>query len=251
MARAKARVLVPAALALALAASPAARAQEAAPEPAPAAPEPAPDQPQLQTTGGGLIVIPTGPSGKDEWKPGAEPEGRPPEPPKQDLRPLAVFGVSVGVQALGVAMTLLVAGVDYGLSDRSVEIGYGVMLGVTPIADAVLGWLVMQKSTRYDAPLFGPLIGAYLGAAIAYVGVWFFQEGDDPVVDGEYDDIYFHSDGANNRAGVGSLALFIAPVLLPAMGAGLGALAGRRPLAAQKKVALAPYPRGLGISGTF
>jgi hypothetical protein len=244
MARATRTMVAAIAVALALAAAANARAEGAEGPP----PQP---QPQLQTTGTGLIVIPTGSSGKPEWRSEAQPAEKRPAQPKPDLHPLGVFGLSAGVQAAGAAMTLLVAGLDYGLSDSSIEIGYAVMLGITPIADGVLGWLVMQKSTRYDAPLFSTLIGAYLGAAVAYVGVYFFQEADDPKVDGKYDDIYFHGDGVNNRSGVGSLALFIAPVLLPAMGAGLGALIGRRPLEKQEAVTLAPYPRGIGVSGTF
>ena len=188
----------------------------------------------------GLAVIPIAPSDQPAWAAPTGPAAPRADDTRPDLRPLAVLGLSAAIQAVGTGLTLLFAGVDYGLNDVSVETGYGVMLGVTPIADSVLGWVVMRRSTRYDAPLFSTLIGAYLGAAAAYVCVWFYSEADDPEVDGKYDEIYFQGDGANHRKGTGTLALFLAPVLLPAIGAGRGALAGRRPLEAPKRVTLGP-----------
>jgi hypothetical protein len=237
------------------------QAQEAvsppAPQPAPPAPSTAvaPQAPAVapvaakapaapQTTSTGLIIIPVKPSSAPAWNTGSRDGmgGRSArlERPKPDLKPLAVLGLSAGVQAVGVAFALLASGLDYGLSDASMEISYGVMLGLTPIADGMLGWLVMRRSVRFDAPIFSTILGAYVGAAISYVCLYFFQEADDPKVDGKYDDIWFQNDGADNRVGAGTMVRVVVPILLPAIGAGLGALAGRKPLVEPKGLTLAP-----------
>jgi len=236
-------------------------AEETPPAPAPT-PQPAPaqqttPQPVLRPVApsSGLYVIPTQSTGKPSWSNGANSDaakaGTSFKHRERDLQPLAVFGLSVGVQALGTALTLAFAGANYGLSDRSVEVGYGVMLGITPIADGIFGWLLMRRSERYDAPLFSTMIGAYLGAAISYICVYYFQEADDPKVDGKYDDVWFQSDGADSRVAGGAFALVILPVLVPAIGAGLGALVGRKPLKKPERLTLTPSARLIGVGGSF
>jgi hypothetical protein len=147
-------------------------------------------------------------------------------PRRRDLRPLAVFGVSVGVHVIGTAACLAISGLRYGLSDASVETVYGVVLGISPLVDGGFGTLVGRSSRAFTAPFGSTVVGSLIGAALAYAGVVFSMERDDPKVDGGYDSRDYFGD---DRGGLGILTLVFLPALVPAAGAAIGFAAGRHP----------------------
>ena len=159
--------------------------------------------------------------------------------PTRDLRPAATFGIAVGIQTFGVLTATLCAGVGYHFSDRSIEIGWGTAAAITPAITGAAAWAVGGTSDIYTSPLGAMMTGAYLGAALGYLAVFFTTEKDDPEVDGQYDPIYF---GRNNGANVmlNITAYGLAPVLLPAAGAALAHLIMRRPLRHSKRISFGP-----------
>jgi len=70
------------------------------------------------------------------------------------------------------------------------------------------------------------VVGSFIGAALAYAGVVFSMERDDPKVDGGYDSRDYFGD---DRGGLGILTLVFLPALVPAAGAAIGFAAGRHP----------------------
>jgi hypothetical protein len=138
---------------------------------------------------------------------------------------VAVLGVALGVQAAGLALALS-GSAAAGFGDRDVEIGYGIYLGLAPAAGAGIGAAIAKGSRYYDVPLGSMMLGGYLGAALSYLGVALFMERDDPEADGEYDGGYFE-DNAGGTPLLGTLALGLSPILLPAAGIAIGYVLGR------------------------
>jgi hypothetical protein len=148
--------------------------------------------------------------------------------PPRTFRGLAIFGTAVGIQTAGVLTAVIAGAASDGLSDRSVQVSYGVVLAITPTFAALAGASLAAGCTTYRSSTLAMFVGGYLGAAMAYLGAFFYVERDDPKVDGKYDPIYFEEDHSGERA-LGALTLALLPIFLPAIGVAVGYRVTREP----------------------
>ncbi len=160
-------------------------------------------------------------------------------PLPRDYRPLATFGVTVGIQTFGVLTAALLTGTVYGFSDRAMKIGWGVVAGCAPAIGGTVAWAVGGTSRVYNSPIGGIIAGAYLGAAMGYLATFFTLQKDNPEVDGRYDPIYF-GQNRGSKVLINIAAYGLAPVFLPAVGAAVGHLITRKALNEDRRISLGP-----------
>jgi hypothetical protein len=146
---------------------------------------------------------------------------------REDRRTALVFGLSVAGSAICVLPTLLLTGVFGSFSDLSVELGYGIAMGLSPLSSSLLASLTARNSPDYNVPLGTMILSGYVGSAASYVALFFFMEKDDPKVDGKYDAIYFDNNEAADIV-LGILTLGLVPLLIPAVCVTMGYHWGRK-----------------------
>jgi hypothetical protein len=167
---------------------------------------------------------------------------------RREERPTSlVFGLSVAGSAICILPALVFSAYFGGFDDISVEVAYGIALGLSPISSTLMANITAKQSQSYDVPLGTMILSGYLGAAASYVALYFFRENDDPAVDGEYESIYFDKDDENESLDgfLGFLTLGLVPLLVPATCITIGYHWGRNKKSSgtsneNKKVAFTP-----------